>query len=231
MEHYRLLPHRAGITISVPHQCENLVARVSGELPLVQQYEQEGKLAFVNTEHAWGMGGALVREHTAKGMSFIAPFFTCGSHNALSQSLNLLQLALTPLNEGPKLLAPLVALNGLSSGTGNSAYDMSVELSPLMVSLVKHFTERHRTRIEDTMRITINTLGDTRTYPFTCSTKLVLSLVVPGEETWLACDHEPVPNGFARMSGHNIDHSYQQFALLAGLAEAQVGAEEIRASS
>lgn len=230
MERYRLLPHKAGIAISVPHEFENLVARVNGTLPLVQKYERERGLMFVSERGVWGIGGTLVREHTHEGTSFIAPFFTCGSHGALSRSLNLLQLALASPDDSDDASAPLVGINGLSSGTGNSAHDMSIELSPRMRHLLQRFTEWHCLRIEDAMRITANALGDKRTYPFTCRTRLVLSLVIPGEETWLACDHEPVPRGFACMGGKNIDRAVQQFVLLAGLAEAQAIAEEIDAS-
>lgn len=230
MERYRLLPHKVGIAINIPHEYESLVTRVNGRLPIVQIYERERKLAFVNEAGAWGIGGALVRERTTEGTSFIAPLFSCRSYSALSRSINLLQLALTPPDDSDAS-APLVGINSLSSGTGNSAHDMSVELSPRMKRLLHRFTEGHRLHIEDIMRITANELGDTRTYPFTCGTRLTLGLVIPGEATWLACDYEPTPNGFAYMRGHNIDHAWQQFALLAGLAEAQAIAEKIGASS
>lgn len=231
MERYRLLPHEAGIAISVPHVYRNLIAQITREVPLITHLEkQEGRL-FQGEGERWGIGDGLRVEEKEEQTMYIAEFFEGSNHRLTSRSIHLLIIALTPIELlDPDPEAPLIHLKGLLAQDGISGYDIGVELSPRMIELLARFTDEHRRRVEDTMRATSLSMGVRQDYPFTCSTRLVLSLVVPGEETWLACAYAPAQGSYAEMGGHNIDHAQQQFALLAGLAEAQTIAEEIGAS-
>lgn len=236
MERYQILPHEDGIAIVVPHIHQGLISRFTPESSIIAYLVQSGWSPFRNDEEHWGLGDGLRVERDEQETRYIATFFT-GTERHTSKSLHLLTAAaLSPMKiRNPDPEEPLIHLTGLiAEGGSGSGYDMGAELSPHMVKLLARFTDEHRRRVESAMRATFNCLSScSYDHPFICATHPgPLSLVVPGEETHLACeDGVSAWRSHSSMSGHNIDTPRQQFALLAGLAEVQAIAQEIETSS
>ncbi len=232
MQRYRLIPTEEGIATEIPKTFEGLVKRVTAEAPIVRHLRQGEEPFFVGPRR-WGFRGVL-RQEAREGVLVFTATFAAKSASATSRSLDVLRLALM-LEEWSEEDAPLVAFTGLLAQGGNSGYDVGVTLSGRMVGLVKRFTAEDHGAIALMMKQTMDRVrGDGRLkYPFQseATTDGRLSLTIPGNATALYCGQFLHIDGSAHMSGHNIDRADQQFALLAGLAQAQTIAERIALST
>ncbi len=232
-ERYRLSPRKigTGIEIIVPSEYTALLDRCTQSAPIVREGECEGGAAFVSSENRWGFGGILAKKYRRRDLVFTVNFLGSSLNGAVPRSLNLLIAGLYPPEGDPDTSAPLVDLSNLGTGGRRGGYGLSVTLSPHMIALLGRFSHDHQVRIQHAMQTTMREMGDARQHGFCCHTRHILTLGVPGEEAWLACDGGRKSDGSAQMGDHNIDYPSQQFALLAGLAKAQEIAERIAAAS
>lgn len=204
--------------------------------PLSQQFLEHVTTlcgsAFVNTPRRWGFGGALRRDtftHT-ESVQYVASLLDA-RHRAIAASIDTL-VRLFALSADEEVLSeeerPLIALQGLSFRHARSGWDMGAELSVTMQRLMTQFDESSYKRIIQRMISVGKRFDEHATAGALHIAEGTFMLEVPGDVTQLySFGDVSVLNGTLKLVGHNIDRPSQQFALLAGLAEASVIAEEL----
>lgn len=228
---YRLVSEHSEFTVEVNSWLDERIRTVALSQEFLEHVAMMCGNTFVNTPRKWGFGGALRRDtftHTTS-VQYVASFLDA-RHRAITASIDVLTRIFADgefLATMPEEERPLASLQGLLFHHGRSGWDMSAELSATMQRLMVRFDETSYTRIVQRMISVGKRFDEHITSGGLHIAEGVFMLQVPGDATQLYSSGDiSVDHHALKLSGHNIDRPSQQYALLAGLAEASMIAEE-----
>ncbi len=229
---YRLSSEFSEFTVEVSRDLDERMQTLKLSQEFVDRIAVLCGNPFSATSRRWGFGGALRRDtftHT-NTVRYVASFLDA-RHRSVAASLDVLTrlfadgLLTEDLSEEER---PLVALSGLSFRHGRSGWDMAAEFSETMQRAMLRFDETMYRRIILRMIAVGKVFDENITEGGIHVAEGKFFLQVPGDATQLySSDHGGEHRGVLKLTGHNIDRPSQQFAFLAGLAEANMIAEEL----